>query len=172
MRSEVQVQDTTEMDVRITVRYNSPPEWRTHSLKSPKTNWGWRRSWWTWLTPLLMNLCEREVWEESIIIFWEGRNHREHTCLLWIDKVRAKDKPIYECWCDERLKTNDLFFLCVFNWNWIKKRQDPRAKHVTLKLLWWRVRQVDKPLKKEPFMHRLDRTPGRKNKGRSCLLYE
>ena len=55
--------------------------------------------------------------------------------------------------------------LCVFICNWIKKRRESRANNVTLKL--WRVREVDKPLKKEPFMCRLGRTPVTEDKGRS-----
>jgi hypothetical protein len=54
---------------------------------------------------------------------------------------------------------------CVFICNWIKKRREPRANNVTLKLR--RVRVGDKPLKKEPFMRRLGRAQGREDKGRS-----
>jgi hypothetical protein len=49
-------------------------------------------------------------------------------------------------------------FIC----NWIKKRREPRGNNVTLKLR--RVRKADKPLKKEPSIRHLDRTPGRKDK--------
>jgi hypothetical protein len=50
------------------------------------------------------------------------------TCLLLIDKARAKDKTyIYEC--DERLKSV-YKFICIR----IKKRRKPRVKIVTLKL--------------------------------------
>ena len=58
--------------------------------------------------------------------------------------------------------TSNSLTMCVFICNWIKKRREPRANNVTLKLL--RVREDDKPLKKEPFMRRFGRTQGEKTR--------
>jgi hypothetical protein len=47
-------------------------------------------------------------------------------CLLWIDKTRLKTRPVYECRCDERLKTKAeestrlayTWLLVELGWSW------------------------------------------------------
>jgi hypothetical protein len=43
----------------------------------------------------------------------EDRYWIEIPCLLLIDKARAKDKPIHDCRCDERLKPKDDESTCL-----------------------------------------------------------